>query len=216
MDSSVKLPLVTELKGAGKRGLCVLTPHDRSTNWKYHYHYVWKYGTRGGVPDPDAVYRLPSPAREHPKLMQGHRGAFSHQAGSINENAYDFEMPIGNTVCASRGGVVIGVRQDSDVGGPSEAFNLSDNYVIIRHGDGTYAEYIHLRKRGALVALGDTVDAGQPIGLAGVTGHTTGPHVHFEVYRLTDQPGGVERESLSVKMLTKHGVCDELTEGIVY
>ena len=216
MDSSVELPYVLEMRSVGSRELCVFTIHDPAQSWRFHYHFEWRYGLRGGVPDPGAVYLLPYPANEHHVLMQGHRGSFSHQAGSINENAYDFEMPVGNTVCAARAGVVIGVRQDSDVGGPSEAFKLSDNYVMIRHSDGTYAEYLHLSKNGALVALGDAVEAGQPIGRAGVTGHTTGPHVHFAVFRLTDQAKGVDRESISVKMRTNDGVLDELTQGSTY
>lgn len=216
MDSSVPLPLVGEIREVGKRAICVFTPRDRSKDWKYHYHYVWKYGLRGGVPDPGAVYLLPYPAGEHHVLMQGYRGKFSHQAGSINEFAYDFEMPIGNTVCASRGGVVIGARQDSDVGGASDAFKLSDNYVMIRHSDGTYAEYLHLKKDGVLVSLGDAVTAGQPVGLAGVTGHTTGPHVHLAVFRLVDTASGVERESLPLRMQTGEGVLPELTQGKTY
>ena len=216
MDSSVAMPFILELKGVGSRELCVFKIHDPSQSWHYKYHFEWKYGLRGGHPDPDAVYRLPYQDNEYHVVMQGNRGAFSHQAGSSNEFAYDFAMPIGSTVCAARGGVVIGVRQDSDVGGSDEKFKLSDNYVLVRHSDGTYAEYIHLKKNGALVALGDTVAAGQPIGLSGVTGHTTGPHLHFAVFRLVDKPGGFERQSLPVRVRTKAVVLDELKQGNTY
>src|SRR5271167_1147398 len=103
-------------------------------------------------------------------------------------------MPIGTKVCAARSGVVVGLRQDSDVGGATEDFMHRDNYVIVRHSDGTYAEYRHFEKNGLLVALGANVQAGQPIGLSGMTGFTTRPHVHFAVFRLVDTPHGVEHE----------------------
>ena len=53
------------------------------------------------------------------------------------------------------------------------------NYVIIDHGYGLFTAYYHLQK--LYVERGDRVKQGQVIGLAGHTGNTTGPHLHFEV-----------------------------------
>ncbi len=53
------------------------------------------------------------------------------------------------------------------------------NYIIIDHGAGIFTAYYHLKT--LYVAEGDTVSQGQVIGLAGATGNTTGPHLHFEV-----------------------------------
>lgn len=52
------------------------------------------------------------------------------------------------------------------------------NYVIIRHPNGLETVYGHLNK--ALVEPEQTVRAGDPIGLGGSTGRSTGPHLHFE------------------------------------
>jgi murein DD-endopeptidase MepM/ murein hydrolase activator NlpD len=52
--------------------------------------------------------------------------------------------------------------------------------VVIDHGWGVYTAYDHLSK--ILVQPGDTVQAGQLIGLGGATGRTTGPHLHWEVW----------------------------------
>ena len=53
------------------------------------------------------------------------------------------------------------------------------NYIIIDHGYGLFTAYYHLQK--LYVERGDRVKQGQVIGLAGHTGNTTGPHLHFEV-----------------------------------
>lgn len=52
------------------------------------------------------------------------------------------------------------------------------NYVILRHPNGLETIYGHLNR--ALVKPDQVVKAGQPIGLGGSTGRSTGPHLHFE------------------------------------
>lgn len=52
------------------------------------------------------------------------------------------------------------------------------NYVILRHPNGLETVYGHLNKH--LVKPDDVVRAGDPIGLGGSTGRSTGPHLHFE------------------------------------
>lgn len=76
----------------------------------------------------------------------------------------------GKNVVASADGTVI-----------SYGFNhwSMGNYIIIDHGYGLFTAYYHLQK--LYVEKGDRVKQGQVIGLAGHTGNTTGPHLHFEV-----------------------------------
>ena len=62
-----------------------------------------------------------------------------------------------------------------------KAFRNKANQVSVYHDDGTIAYYVHLDKDGALVDVGDFVESGQPIGIAGFTGYTTTPHLHFVV-----------------------------------
>ena len=58
------------------------------------------------------------------------------------------------------------------------------NSVVIAHGESWEVQYSHLRKGSVLVRAGDTVKAGQKLGVVGLSGHTEFPHLHFEVRHL--------------------------------
>jgi len=60
-----------------------------------------------------------------------------------------------------------------------DTFELAGNVVYINHGGGLMTAYFHLSEQ--LVAEGDTVDLGTPIGRVGATGRVTGPHLHWVV-----------------------------------
>ncbi len=53
------------------------------------------------------------------------------------------------------------------------------NYVMLDHGGGVQTVYAHLHER--LVTAGKRVQRGETIGLIGMTGRATAPHVHYEV-----------------------------------
>ena len=58
-------------------------------------------------------------------------------------------------------------------------------YVVIAHSGGLDTLYGHLS--AALVKVGQRVTQGQPVGLEGSTGNSTGPHLHFEL-RINQKP----------------------------
>lgn len=88
-------------------------------------------------------------------------------------NAVDIGAARGTPVHAAANGTVIIVRNNG-------AFNGGyGNYVVITHDNGTQTLYAHLKS--ATVTQGQQVSDDQLIGYVGMTGHTTGPHVHFEV-----------------------------------
>ncbi|MDB5197061.1 MAG: peptidase [Flaviaesturariibacter sp.] len=124
------------------------------------------------------VYNLPFQKGAAYKVVQGYGGLFSHK----HKAALDFGMPEGTPVHAARGGIIYSFKDDSDEGGPFSKYEKAANYIIIRHADGSYGCYWHLKKNGVVVKKG-SVAKGQLIGYSGSTGFVLRPHLHFTVKR---------------------------------
>ena len=88
-------------------------------------------------------------------------------------NGLDIKVERGDTIYAAFDGKVrITAYQRRGYG----------HYVVIRHNNGIETLYAHLSKK--LVIENQNVKAGQPIGLGGNTGRSTGSHLHFETILL--------------------------------
>lgn len=82
-------------------------------------------------------------------------------------------------IVAHSNGTVVNVRSDyktNDTTGSSYG-----NYVLIKHSNGYYTLYAHMKYGSVTVKKGDKVTKGQVIGYMGNTGHSFGAHLHFEV-----------------------------------
>jgi murein DD-endopeptidase MepM/ murein hydrolase activator NlpD len=212
MTPSRPVPFTVDAAGRSSFVLVTLRPTDKTKPWHYEYNYDRQLGGRRPTTSNDADYAMPfGPGRY--VVMQGPRGTFSHFAGSGSENAVDWTVPEGTIVCAAREGRVVGVKQDSNIGGPDRKLRPFGNYIVIKHADGTFADYVHLQKDGAMVQVGDQVTVGQPIGLSGQTGFTSKPHLHFSVFQAVD---GKTKLSLPFRLKTDHGVFTEFIRGQSY
>lgn len=96
--------------------------------------------------------------------------------GSRHHDGIDIAAPVGSHILASKSGKVIYAAQK--IGGYGKM-------VIIMHENNVYSVYAHAKKM--FVSKGDSVDKGQVIAQVGMTGRTTGPHLHFEI-RIGDDP----------------------------
>jgi murein DD-endopeptidase MepM/ murein hydrolase activator NlpD len=90
-------------------------------------------------------------------------------------------MPEGTAIHAARSGIVVEIKENSNVGGNDRKYLSDANYISIYHSDGTFGNYVHIKYNGVLVKLGQIIKEGQIIGLSGNTGFTSGPHLHFSV-----------------------------------
>lgn len=209
LKSTVAFPYTATFK-PGETEAFTLSRENTNDEWSYSYTNFYKLGSRDATPD-DYVYSLPYTPGSTYKVTQGYNGRFSHKGS--NQYAIDWQMPEGTPVRAARGGLVVKIKDDSDKGGGSVKYDSYNNYVIIRHDDGTLGHYCHLKKGGVEVHPGQIVKAGDFIALSGNTGFTTGAHLHFSVFKTRD---GRERVSIPVKFKDADGEVVTLAEGHKY
>jgi murein DD-endopeptidase MepM/ murein hydrolase activator NlpD len=122
-------------------------------------------------------------------------------------------MPEGTPVYAARGGVVVKIKDDSNRGGSSMKYDCYNNYVLVRHDDGTLGHYCHLKKNGVQVKAGQRVKTGDWIALSGNTGFSSGPHLHFCVFKTRN---GRERDSIPIRFNAAEGDGLTLATGRKY
>lgn len=88
-----------------------------------------------------------------------------------NHTGMDLAVAQGTPIRASKGGTVVTAGWSNTYG----------NYVIISHSGGYQTLYAHMTKY--TVKKGQVVNQGELIGYVGSTGYSTGPHLHFSVYK---------------------------------
>jgi len=87
----------------------------------------------------------------------------------VFHSGIDIRAPFGTRVEAAADGIVLRAEPESGYG----------NEILVDHGFGMATKYGHLSK--IFVVVGEEVKRGQVIGAVGMTGKTTGPHLHYEV-----------------------------------
>lgn len=109
-----------------------------------------------------AAYRMSSPFGARLDPITGKK---SYHKGQ------DFACPTGTPIYASMGGKVIFAGESW----------LYGKHIIIDHGNGYQTLYAHMSK--IIASKGTYVNQGTRVGLVGNTGYSTGPHLHFTVYK---------------------------------
>jgi murein DD-endopeptidase MepM/ murein hydrolase activator NlpD len=145
---------------------------------RYSFNYKFK-STIGDVTvsnyEKSFLYDLPFQKGKSYTLFQGYNGAFSHQ----NENSIDFTMPEGSEILAARDGIVVKIVKNNTASCPQEECGKYNNYIMIMHSDGTFANYAHIKYNGTNLNVGDSIRKGDVIAYSGNVGRSSGPHLHF-------------------------------------
>lgn len=141
----------------------------------------WFLGDLNARQSPDALYRLPYREGQAYRIDQAPGGPITSHSDVQSAYAVDISMPQGTPVVATRDGTVIYAEANQIYGGQSPDMMSKANEVRIQHIDGTIATYAHLAHGGVYAYPGQRVKSGDQIGLAGSTGYSSGPHLHFAV-----------------------------------
>jgi murein DD-endopeptidase MepM/ murein hydrolase activator NlpD len=146
----------------GARGLHGATKASVTSRFSFHWHVFPLIGQFTYGISPDGRFGASRPGHTH----QGQ----------------DIPAPTGTPVVAPRGGLVkfVGFQK----GG-------AGNYVVL-HGEGENLDFVfmHLRDGSVRVKTGDTVATGEQIAEVGSTGESSGPHLHFEIWKGAWADGG--------------------------
>ena len=208
LHSSVGKESILVLPANTKRmKLTTLTKIDKEKKYRVSGTTWYNYGNHFQKDyNKEFVYSLPFQKGESYYLRQGYNGHFSHQ----NKNQLDFTMPIATKITAARGGLVIKVVDVYNKHCYTQGCEKYNNFIYVFHEDGTIAEYVHIKKEGAKVKVGDTVKQGQVIAESGNVGWSTGPHLHFSVFL---QRLGGKRDYIKTKFKLDQGLrIDYLVE----
>lgn len=103
----------------------------------------------------------------------------------------------GQRILAPADGTVVAAvngAEDIPPGPPAKpgSGNPAGNHVVIDHGSGEFSLLAHLQKGSVKVKPGETVKAGQMLGLCGNSGNTSEPHLHIHLQDRAEFPGAAE------------------------
>ncbi|KLN59330.1 hypothetical protein WH96_18515 [Kiloniella spongiae] len=187
----------------------LLAPHEMKdilslrvnapNEWRYSWTSQLHPETGDAKHDDTVLYQFPFPKTKSHPISQGPNNPFSHTGP--NRFAIDWAMPVGSEILAAREGKVIALREDSSQGGASNKYKTEENYLWIQHPDSTIGQYLHLKKNGVIVQVGDWVKKGQLIAYSGNTGYSTAPHLHFHVS--SSQKKGAAFKSHPINFVSK-------------
>jgi hypothetical protein len=205
------LPFEAEVK-PGVSKLLVLTPVNTQQEVKINYKSSYRKGCIDPVVNPDYVYLLPvAPGVE----TQAYRIPNTHGTGpGIQDSGYSVRLRanLGDTIYAARRGVVTDVDVSNTENDAGATTTTNWNFIEIVHADCSFAQYGILKKDGALVRAGQTVEAGTPIGIVGGDRYGRGSEIRFSV---TSYPG-LTNTGIPLLFWTKGNGKGQLKHGATY
>jgi murein DD-endopeptidase MepM/ murein hydrolase activator NlpD len=126
----------------------------------------------------NCFFRLPWAAGSSEKTTQGNNQPASHNGNQAY--AFDFVHEDGETIYATRGGIVGDIVESLTMNCVPPA-DCPANYVRVDHQDDTYSWYAHVQTNSVIPTKGQKVIRGQAIALVGNVGRSTSSHLHYQV-----------------------------------
>ena len=146
-------------------GYVQLSPENQERSARESREIGAVYATLTPVAHWSEPFQVPIPGAAGGRNF-GHRRVFNGEPRAPHSGA-DLSASTGTEIYASNTGRVVLAKD----------FFFNGNAVFVDHGLGVYTMYLHLSE--ILVEVGDVVQRGEIVGLAGATGRVTGPHLHW-------------------------------------
>jgi murein DD-endopeptidase MepM/ murein hydrolase activator NlpD len=116
------------------------------------------------------------------KTYDGHKGT---DIATWPFNFYKMDNNLVEVIAAAPGTII--AKHDGEFDRNCSGNQLTANYVIIQHADGSTALYWHMKSGFVTTkAIGEAVITGEKLGIVGSSGSSSGPHLHFEIWSGAD------------------------------
>ncbi|MCX6239156.1 MAG: M23 family metallopeptidase [Bacteroidia bacterium] len=168
----------------GKEQLCTVKPNQGSSPFS-SYSYRFFTSDPSAKIDPDYPYLIPVKNGTSTEVFQvSNISSILGKSGPTNWYCMGFNTNAGDTIYASRGGIVVENKMSIKEKDRDVWYSSDYNYVIILHDDGTVARYSQLENNKVFPQIGDKIIASQPIGIASAGNSQTRSHVYLLVYHV--------------------------------
>ena len=228
------LPFHAEVK-PGYNKLFTISAIDPQTPLLFKYNSINQKGCMHPVVNRDFTYLFPiSPGKDAQvyemspdKLIDSASRAKAplnkstdKPADSASWYVLRLRMKAGDTIYAARKGIVNEIKDQSGANDAGQVSIGTENYIEITQPDCSFARYGILKKNGGLVKPGQTVKAGQPIGLVGGDAYGRGSDLRFSVYYYQEENGTLNQANIPhyiiTQIWTKNNGKGRLKHGAVY
>jgi hypothetical protein len=182
LRSDQPLPYRKEL-APGTTHLFNLVPENRNNAVKFNYSAAYLKGCLQPNPKTDITYLLPlAPGKEAQVYEMQNFGKTKAGDPEIKDwYVIRMKMSPGDTIYAARRGIVSEMDVSSGANDSGSNQIGGTNFIEVVHADCSFGRYGIVRKNGALVKPGQTVEAGSAIGIVGGDRFGRGSEIRFSV-----------------------------------
>lgn len=220
----IQNPYKTDVR-PGRNFLFTLEVENPNYSSNFNYNYKYFKGCTSPQIDKNFNYLLPVATGKTTEPFKLEYFAINTRDPEPKDfYALGFKVKEGDTIFAVRRGVVCEMRDSTNLRLSGYSYTSDENYIEIFHKDCSFGRYQVLKK--SLVRIGQEIEAGDPIAIAGGDKYTSGSHMRFLVYYndeyeypIKNNDGTYVKGNLAYVPLvfcTKEGTNTGLIYGIQY
>ena len=162
-----------------------MKPTTTGSSTSFNYSISYRRGCYNTKPEADFAYLLPiKPEATTQAFELSNIGeTYAKESAPKDWYALGFKTKDGDTIYASRRGIVGNIVSDQkEPSGEGISFARNINFIEMEQDDCTFAKYELFKENGIFVKLGETVQAGQALGIVGGKNFNAGSHLRLSVY----------------------------------